>query len=321
MSTSRLSVYPSFSVKCGEFAYPLQAVRLKKKRCLETSRKEHVIHALHVELGGYQVHQHVSADGLLYFGHEQFFSPDNLTNPAVFSAFLVASRDLAQHFAAQNTQFGRFEVVITLQCVSPTEPRFSYYFVDHYLRRISDESCLIGDIIDNDHGSVLWNLLDRNYWEHIALFSDHRPCTSADYDLTLALLTKLQSRESVASLDTRDDDAPNDLETLRNMLTVFDRTNIDKRATASIAKIMKWILPPPPPAPKPRNTTSFGSTILRSLRGIILSGESCSEVDEDGAHPVIHEDPLEGVSLSTRSEALNPEGGARFRVGWDENEE
>ncbi|CAE6395835.1 unnamed protein product [Rhizoctonia solani] len=323
MSISRAgSIYPSFSVRCGKFAYPLQAVRQRKKRCLEASRKEHVIHACHVELGAYRIRQYISADGMLYFGHGQFLCPDNLTNPVVFSAFLIVLRDLSQHLTAQNAQFGRFEVVIALQCVSPKEPRFSYYFVDHYLRRISDESSLMGDIIDSNHGAALWNLLDPNYWEHVALFSAHRPCTSADYDLTLGLLQKLQSREAVASLDTGDDDTPSDFEALRNLLANFDRTNIDKHATASIAKIMKRILPPPL-IPKPRNTTSLGSAILRSLRGIILSGNpreaqnhsGINENSEDEAHPTIHEDPLEGVPLPTRPSSRDPEGGLKLRIG------
>lgn len=148
MSVSRPGTfYTSPPVRHGEFASPSQAVQRKKKRCLEPSRKEHVFYTSHVDSGGYQVRQLVSAGGLPYFCYGQIISPDNLTNPTVFSAFMVASRELTQYLTALNTHLGRFEVVITLQCVAPMEPRFCYYFVDHYLRRVSNESNLIGDII------------------------------------------------------------------------------------------------------------------------------------------------------------------------------
>ncbi|KDN40131.1 hypothetical protein RSAG8_08331, partial [Rhizoctonia solani AG-8 WAC10335] len=332
MSTHRLGgVYLSSDIRRGVFAYPLQAFQTKEKRCLEASRKEHVNDSVHIVVGGYQVRQHVSADGMLYFGYEQFLSPNNLANCVVFSAFLVASRELSHYLATQKPQVEGFEVVLILQCVSLTEPRFSYYFVDHRLRRVSDESILLENRIvfpkADNRGIIEWNVADHNYWDHVAIFSAHRLCTTEDYDQALGLLLGLQS-QALASPDMQNDDTGNDLEALRNLLSLFNRTRIGTHATASIAKIMKRILAPPP-APKPHNPASLGSTILRSLRGIILPGdpdknEDCFEINEnseDDAHPIIHEDSFEGMTLLNKTSSQPPAGDSRFRIRWRENEE
>ncbi|KAJ1305941.1 hypothetical protein OPQ81_010659 [Rhizoctonia solani] len=293
------SAHPFFHIRHGEFAYPLQAVQRKEKRCLDASRKE-CVDSVQLGVGSYQVRRYVSADGRLYFGYKQFLSPNNLADHVVFSAFLIALRELSQYFNAQNTQPGRFEVVITLQCVSKTEPQFCYYFVDHHLHRVSDESILIGNVIDHHgdhHGAAGWS--KATYWDHIAIFSAHRLCTTADYDQVRILLLGLQA-QSLASLDTRNDDALNKPDALLDLLSQFDRISINSLATASIAKIMKRILSPPP-APRARHLTSLGSSILCSLRGILLPGDpskdhSCSNFDgdpEDDAHPSIHENSFE----------------------------
>ncbi|CAE6379330.1 unnamed protein product [Rhizoctonia solani] len=313
------SAYPSSYIRRGVFAYPLQAIQVKEKRCLEASRKEYLDASVNIRVGSHQISQYVSADGMLYFGHEQFLSPNNLTNSVVFSAFLVASTELSQYLAAQSSHFNRFEVVIVLQCVSSTDPRFSYYFVDHQLRRISDESILLEERIDN-HGTIGWNMADHNYWTHVAIFSTHRPCTPEDYDQALGLLLELQS-QALASPDMQNDDISNDLETMRNLLSLFNRNRIGTHATASIAKIMKrFVLPP---APKPRDPTPLGSTILRSLRGIVLlrdSGQN-EEYDnaEDDTHPTMHEDSFESMTLfnETGSHTLK----SRLQIRWRENEE
>ncbi|KAL5638248.1 hypothetical protein ACGC1H_005070 [Rhizoctonia solani] len=84
---------------------------------------------------------------MLYFGHEQFLSPNNLADSVVFSTFLVASTELSQYLVARSSRLKRLEVVIVLQYVSPTDLRFSYCFVDHELRRVSDESILLEERI------------------------------------------------------------------------------------------------------------------------------------------------------------------------------
>ncbi|CAE7128404.1 unnamed protein product [Rhizoctonia solani] len=293
MSSHRIDSVPSSSrIRRGMFAYPFQAIQTKEKRCLEASRKEYPRDFPEINVGGHQIQRHTSASGMLYFLHEQFLSPNNLTNNMVFSAFLVALEELSQYFAKQSFQLGRFEVVIVLQCVSLTEPRFSYYFVDHQFRRVSDESIFLENRTDN-HGTIGWNVADHNYWDHVAVFSAHRPCTAEDYDRVLRLL-ELQSHATVASREVQNDDTPNDPEMLRNLLSLFDRNRIDAHATASIANIMKRMLAPPPVS-RPRTSTSIGSTILRSLRGIIPLGEpdKNEEYFEDDAHPAMHEDSLE----------------------------
>ncbi|CAE6472567.1 unnamed protein product [Rhizoctonia solani] len=307
------SARPSHSIRHGEFAYPPHAVQLKEKRCLEASRREHVSDSTYIDVGGYQVRRCVSAGGLLYFCYEQFLSPNNLTNSSVFWAFLVALRELSQYLVARSNELGRYEVVITLQCISPTEPQFSYYFVDHYLRRVSDESVFVEDVIANC-GTVRWNV--AYYWEHIAIFSAHRLCTAADYDQARMLLLGLQYQASAASPDLQHDDTQSDLEILHNMLSGFSRTSIGMHATASIARIMTRVLAAPP-APKPRSP-SLGSTILRSLRGIIPLRNPCE--NEDHTHPTKHEDPFESVLLPNEPDDQNSRGDSSRRNGWRNNE-
>ncbi|CAE6353299.1 unnamed protein product [Rhizoctonia solani] len=299
------TVHPPLHVRRGQFAYPREAVGRQEKRCLDSSRKEYIEDLAYDSLGNGCLRRHVSSDGRLYFGYEQFISPNNLGNRAVFSAFQIASQELSQ--LAAITMHSRFEVVISLQCISPAEPQFSYYFVDHDHHRVSDESILTEHQINtysNDKRSII------GYWEHLALFSAHHLCTSVDYYFARGLLFGRRSQQ-LASLITRNDDTLGETEILCSLLSQFDPVRIDTHATASIARVMKWIMADPP-APKLRSTTWPGSTILRSLRGIILAdpddrheNEDCFDSDEEtkirGVHPLVHEDSSDDIALAKQA--------------------
>ncbi|ELU36118.1 hypothetical protein AG1IA_09852 [Rhizoctonia solani AG-1 IA] len=162
----------------GNFAYPCEAMH----------KKENLDDFSHAGLRSGQLRRYVSSNGRLYFGYEKFITPNNLTNHAVFSAFLVASREISKLIAMGNNTHNDFEVVIVLQCISLAKPKFSYYFVDHDHRRVSNESILINDKTDissDTKRSV------AGYWEHLAMFSTHHLCTPADYNLARTLLNSL----------------------------------------------------------------------------------------------------------------------------------
>ncbi|KAF8706850.1 hypothetical protein RHS03_04740, partial [Rhizoctonia solani] len=253
----------------GNFAYPCEAMHKKEKRLDDFS---------HAGLRSGQLRRYVSSNGRLYF------------------AFLVASRELSELIAMGNNTHNDFEVVIVLQCISLAKPKFSYYFVDHDHRRVSNESILMNDKTDissDTKRSV------ADYWEHLVMFSTHHLCTPADYNLARTLLYGFQSQPSSSTM--RNDGISDEAEILYDLLSRFDPIKIDTHAT-----VMKRILADPP-APKTRDSIATwpGSTILRSLRGLARPyghhEEDHDDFDEDygeeGVHPLVHSDLPETGAL------------------------
>ncbi|CCO33659.1 hypothetical protein BN14_07744 [Rhizoctonia solani AG-1 IB] len=278
-------VHSPLRTRRGKFAYPHETATRKEKRLEDLD---------YASLGNGQLRRYVSSDGRLYFGYGRFISPNNLADRAVFAAFLIASEELSQLTTMHSNLHDGFEAVISLQCISLAGLQFCYYFVDHDHHRVSDPLIFMSDGIgacNDDKKCII------GYWEHLALFSTHNLCTPIDYKIAQGLLAELQSQQ-LTSLATRDDDTPGGTEILCNMLSRFDPFRIDTHATASIARVMKWILVDPP-APKPRGTA--WPSILRSLRGIIFMHPDDRDENEESetrdAHPLVHGDSLDSDAV------------------------
>ncbi|KAF8678939.1 hypothetical protein RHS04_05162 [Rhizoctonia solani] len=231
----------------GNFAYPCEAMHKKEKRLDDFS---------HAGLRSGQLRRYVSSNGRLYF------------------AFLVASREISELIAMGNNTHNDFEVVIVLQCISLAKPKFSYYFVDHDHRRVSNESILMNDKTDissDTKRSV------AGYWEHLVMFSTHHLCTPADYNLARTLLYGFQSQPSIASYTMRNDGISDEAEILYDLLSRFDPIKIDTHATLAI-----------------------GGALLARPYGH-HENEDHDDFDEDygeeGVHPLVHSDLPETGAL------------------------
>ncbi|CAE6379304.1 unnamed protein product [Rhizoctonia solani] len=151
---------------------------------------------------GPDVHVYNTPSGGRYFLYRNFITTDNLYHHAVLATFLRATRlaqqyiDSEQHLSEAGSD--SLEITIMVRCISPSDPKISYYIADH------------------THQTLQWFHNDRpkyyntnstrmrdcaEYWHHRSKFPMHRHCTQADRAEVVSLLNGIVSNQGDANID------------------------------------------------------------------------------------------------------------------------
>ncbi|KAL5638250.1 hypothetical protein ACGC1H_005071 [Rhizoctonia solani] len=124
-----------------------------------------------------------------YFLYRNFITTNNLYHHAVLATFLRATRLAQQYIDSKQYPFeagsDNLEITIMIRCISPSDPKISYYITDHTHRTLK----WFHNDIPKCYNMNSTRMRDcAEYWYHRSKFPVHRHCTPADRAEVVSLL-------------------------------------------------------------------------------------------------------------------------------------
>lgn len=241
------------------------------QRCLDASRGLEPSPQQTEQLQNVQTHSPAST--YHYYQYLNFITTNNIYHPTVLAAFLQLVDRIRSRLASDgpSTAFRdhEIEIVIIVRCVSSTNPKCSYYVVDHTEQTIRWFHGVprFSDV----HDPRMRNAAE--YWYHRSQFPAHKYCTQDDLNQTIRLLDDMV--QNVAGL------SQSDIETYRrNLNDAQSQRELSGNQTIAIAKTHNELLKRSLPH---FYRSNIKCKIIKSLSGISISRftHNCTPITSD----------------------------------------
>ncbi|KAH7311160.1 hypothetical protein B0J17DRAFT_382854 [Rhizoctonia solani] len=172
------SVFPTFSLDN------------RGKKCMDDTWQSINIPDLGPDIHVYNTHSNNR-----YFKHRNFITSNNLYNSAVLEIFNQTTLLIQQCVDSEQHPLeaggDNVEFVIIIRCISPNDPKVSYYIADHGSQKVKWLHDDVPRCYNMDTGVGMRDCAE--YWHHRSKFPVHRHCIPADRDEVARLLTGILS--------------------------------------------------------------------------------------------------------------------------------